>query len=295
MRVLPAARRGPLCGRRLSPVLCQAPASPSRRESSAWGRARLRTWHCTDAVTSGRAIAFTRQTSGRWWVRARSASRYRLAPASSRDYVWSPSAIAAGKGRSRAKRSSARDALGRKPRRARLTTDRGCIVDCSVGVLRVAQSWDRSAAETLVVRHRHRTVPGYYPASGNASRGWRVIVSPTRCVSDLPSPREHLTTSRGKLTSGKSASTVPARWRSMSSGAWSRRVCARLAGRSATCSHHGNTRGGPRQRRGPPCEREPRARCLRRGSIASGNRVCSRIRREECGSEAQKGARGSGR
>jgi hypothetical protein len=47
-------------------------------------------WHCSDAVTRGRAIAFTRQTSGRSRVRARSACSLPVSTASSRDHVWSP-------------------------------------------------------------------------------------------------------------------------------------------------------------------------------------------------------------
>jgi hypothetical protein len=47
-------------------------------------------WHRSDAVTRGRAIAFTRQGSGRPRVRARSACSVMASTASSRDYVWSP-------------------------------------------------------------------------------------------------------------------------------------------------------------------------------------------------------------
>jgi hypothetical protein len=47
-------------------------------------------WHCSDAVTRGRAIAFTRRGSGRSRVRGRSACSLPVSTASSRDYVWSP-------------------------------------------------------------------------------------------------------------------------------------------------------------------------------------------------------------
>ena len=51
---------------------------------------RFGSWHCSDAVTRDRAIAFTRQTSGRWRVRDRSACWLPVSTASSRDYHWSP-------------------------------------------------------------------------------------------------------------------------------------------------------------------------------------------------------------
>jgi hypothetical protein len=60
-------------------------------------------WQCSDAVTSDRAIASTRQKPRRWRVRDRSACSLPVSTASSRSYVWSPNhsrARAGGQGQS---------------------------------------------------------------------------------------------------------------------------------------------------------------------------------------------------
>ena len=47
-------------------------------------------WHCSNAATSRRVIAFMRQNSARWPVRDRFACSLPVSTAASRDYVWSP-------------------------------------------------------------------------------------------------------------------------------------------------------------------------------------------------------------
>ncbi len=70
-----------------APVQRPGPAEAIARP---YGRGRSGSWHCNDAATRGRAIAFTRQKSGRRRVRDRSACSLTVSTTSSRDYVWSP-------------------------------------------------------------------------------------------------------------------------------------------------------------------------------------------------------------
>ena len=74
---------------------CMTTAQPGRTSSPPRPAGRLLAWHCSNAVTRGRAIAFAGPDSGRRRVRDRSACSLPVGTASPRDYAWSPMRLSA--------------------------------------------------------------------------------------------------------------------------------------------------------------------------------------------------------